>query len=108
MRGQLVGSDRLVDPTGREHTRVVHDLGPAAALRAAAEGAQVVSDPCGCDGSCGLDWLAADEVARLVASGPPAVRRRKDPVAHISAWAADDGAVVLMVVGTVRWGDVLA
>jgi len=107
-RGELVGHDRLVDPTGREHVRVAHDVSPARALAAVVEGAQVVWDACGCAGSCGLEWLDASQVARLVAAGAPKPRRRKDRVSHLSAWVADDGSVVLMAVADVRWGDVLA
>ena len=107
-RGQLVGHDRLVDPAGREFVRITHDVSPARALAAVVEGAQVVWDACGCDGYCGLDWLDASQVARLVAAGAPEPRRRKDRVSHLSAWVSDDGSVVLMAVADVHWGDVLA
>lgn len=75
-----------------------------------AEVVQVVWDPCGCGGCggcCGLRWFDAGEVARMVAAGRPSVHR-KDPVAHLSAWAADDGPEVLLAVASVRWGGLLA
>lgn len=106
-RGQLSGRDQLVDLQGRRHERVCASIGPAAALERAAAGAQVVWDPCGCGGYCGLRWFHAGEVARMVAAGRPSVHR-KDPVAHLSAWAADDGSEVLLAVASVRWGGLLA
>ncbi|MEH3075110.1 MAG: hypothetical protein PGN11_00285 [Quadrisphaera sp.] len=106
--GRMVGHDQLYDPRGHRFERVAHDISPAVALAEVTAGAQVAWDRCGCAGYCGLDWLDAQHVARLVAAGAPSPRRRKDPVSHLSAWEADDGSVVVLAVADVRWGDVLA
>ncbi|MBC3761276.1 hypothetical protein ACUN7V_20095 [Quadrisphaera oryzae] len=110
VRGRIDASGHLVDPDGREHRRTAHDVSPAAALAAAAGGARVVWDPCGCGGSCGTTWFwfDAEEVASLVASGAPRVRRRATRLTHLSIWADGDGHVLVLAVDDVRWGDLLA
>ncbi|WP_344260914.1 hypothetical protein [Streptomyces sodiiphilus] len=98
----------MADPAGRVYTCVRETVSATAALAAAAAGAVVVWDPCGCGGGCGFRWLGEAETARLVASGPPRIRCNKRRNGNISLWRSADGTVLLLAEDAVFWGDVLA
>ncbi|MEE1938084.1 hypothetical protein V1L54_01395 [Streptomyces sp. TRM 70361] len=98
----------LVDPQGRVHEQVRETVSASRALSAAASGALVVWDPCGCGGGCGFRWLDPEEVAALVRSGPPRVRNNKRHIGNISEWHAADGSVLLLAEEAVHWGESLA
>ena len=98
----------FVDRSGARYTQVAPDLAPARALAIALDGATVVWDSCGCGGYCPLTWFSADDVAALVASGPPRIRRTKRRHGRASEWHADDGRVLLLLEQDVEWGDQLA
>ncbi|WP_421732449.1 hypothetical protein [Cellulomonas sp.] len=98
----------VVAPGGRAYTVAAHDISSAAAFDAAAAGAQVAWDPCGCNGYCGLTWFDEAEVARMVAEGRPQIRRTKKAYGSIAEYRSEDGRVLLLVEESVRWGDFLA
>ncbi|PJE94215.1 hypothetical protein CUT44_28475 [Streptomyces carminius] len=98
----------MVDPRGRVHEQVRETVSASRALAAAASGALVVRDPCGCGGGCGFRRPDAEEVAALVRSGPPRVRNDKRHVGNVSEWHAADGSVLLLAEEAVHWGESLA
>ena len=98
----------FVDQTGARYAQVAPDLDPAQALAIARDGATVVWDSCGCGGYCPLTWFNADDVAAMVASGSPRIRRTKRRHGRASEWRADDGRVLLLLEQEVEWGDRLA
>ncbi|HEX5567998.1 MAG TPA: hypothetical protein VFY14_13910 [Streptomyces sp.] len=105
----LRGDGTVVDPQGRVYERVRGTVSASRAHAAAAAGAVVVWDPCGCGGGCGFRWLDRAEVSALVGSGPPRVRRSgRRPVSGISEWHAADGSVLLLAEDSVFWGGLLA
>jgi hypothetical protein len=99
---------RVITPEQRAYVQVARDISSAAAFDAAAAGARLAWDPCGCNGYCGLSWFDEAEVARLVASGRPTIRRTKKADGSISAYRSEDGRVLLLAEQDVRWGDALA
>jgi hypothetical protein len=99
---------KVVAPDGRAYAKTASDISSAAAFEAAAEGAQVAWDPCGCGGYCGLNWFDEADVARMVALGRPNIRRTKKAHCSIAEYRSEDGRVLLLVEEDVRWGDFLA
>ncbi|KQY42851.1 hypothetical protein [Cellulomonas sp. Root137] len=99
---------QIIDPLGRAYTETARDISSAAAHDAAAAGAQVAWDPCGCGGYCGLRWFDVVDVARMVVAGRPNIRRTKKAYGSISEYRGEDGRVLLLVEADVRWGDFLA
>ncbi|MCC2317917.1 hypothetical protein [Cellulomonas chengniuliangii] len=104
----IYADGKVVAPGGRAYTKIASDISSAAAFEAAAEGAQVVWDPCGCGGYCGLTWFGEADVARMVASGRPNIRQTKKARGSIAEYRSEDRRVLLLVEDAVRWGDLLA
>jgi hypothetical protein len=98
----------VLAPGGRTHRETVDELSAAAAFDAAAAGALVAWDPCGCNGYCGLIWFDRADVARMVAAGRPHIRRTKKAFGSIAEYRSDDGHVLLLVEQRVRWGGFLS
>ncbi|KQY23278.1 hypothetical protein ASD16_12035 [Cellulomonas sp. Root485] len=97
----------VIAPDGRAYLEVASDVSSAVAFDAAAAGAQVVWDSCGCGGYCALTWFDEAEVARMVASGRPTIRRTKKAYGSIAEHRSADGRALLLVERDVRWGSVL-
>ncbi|MGY4643674.1 hypothetical protein [Cellulomonas sp. URHB0016] len=104
----LYTDGRLVAPGGHLYTRAAGEISSADAFHAAAAGAQVAWDPCGCGGYCGLRWFDEADVAAMVALGRPNIRRTKKSRGSISEYRSEDGRGLLLMEGDVRWGDFLA
>lgn len=98
----------VVAPGGRTYRRTARDISAADAFTAAAAGAQLAWDPCGCGGYCGLTWFDEATVARMVVAGRPHIRRTKNGRGAISTYRSDDGHILLLAEDTVRWGSYLA
>ncbi|WP_456845656.1 hypothetical protein [Cellulomonas sp. P5_C6] len=98
----------VVAPGGRVYSKTGSDISSAAAFEAAAAGAQVAWDCCGCGGYCALRWFDEAEVTRMVAAGPPTIRRTKKAYGSISEYRSHDGHVLLLIEVDVRWGDLLS
>ena len=103
----ICADGRVITPAGRVYLKRVGDISSADAFDAAAAGAQLAWDACGCNGYCGLTWFDEAEVARMVASGRPTIRRTKKAYGSIAEYRSDDGRVLLLVEQDVRWGDLL-
>ncbi|TKV60677.1 hypothetical protein FDO65_03010 [Nakamurella flava] len=103
---------RLRAPDGRVFVEIDPDLIPDAAVDLVAGGASVAWDSCGCRGYCGIEWFDADDTAVLVRSGPPvfvpASRKVPHAAGRLSAWHTDDGQVLVLASGEVRWGGLLS
>lgn len=99
--------DVFVDAEGRRYELVDESVGASRAYDAAKGGARVVWDPCGCGGACGMEWFSDDQVARMVATGPPEIRKTKRKRGSISEWRDDQGQSLLIAEDAVRWGDLL-
>jgi len=80
---------------------------PSFAYAVAAAGAILGWDECGCGGDCGYRWFDEKAVARVVAAGPPTIRRGKHERGAISVLRSDDGGSLLVVRAPVVWGDAL-
>ena len=106
----FLDGDSLLDPAGRVYHRVWRALSPAAAFRAAQSGAGLVWDACGCGGHCALAWFTDEEVNRMAMAGRPHLGRstRDGGFSGLSEWRSDDGHVLLVAQGAVRWSDLLA
>lgn len=98
----------MTDAQGRVHTLARPSVSAGHAHAAAASGALVAWDPCGCGGGCGFRWLDREETAALVRSGPPRIRRGRRRLSNVSEWHAADGSVLLVAEDDVVWGDLLA
>ena len=100
----------LVDQVGRTFVQTDDSISEARALELAAAGAAVVWDSCGCGGGgrCELDSYTAEEVARMVASGQPAIAHTKRRRGVVSEWRAQDGTVLLLAQIEVRWGEFMS
>lgn len=99
--------NEFLDRDDRHYELVGKDVSERRALIAAQSGAQVVWDPCGCGGYCGLEWYTADDVRRMVSSGQPSISRRKNHQGRISEWYSGDGLTLLLAENWVTWGDAL-
>lgn len=104
----LQGDDEFIDQEGRKYALVQGEVSEDRAYEAAKAGATVVWDPCGCGGACGLDWYSREDVARMVAWGPPDIRSKRRRRGSISEWQSEDGHVLLLAEDSVRWADLLA
>ena len=98
----------VVAPDGRTYRSSARDISAADAFTAAAAGARVAWDPCGCGGYCGLTWFDEADVARMVTAGRPQIRRTKKARGAISEYRSDHGRVLLLAEEAVRWGSFLA
>ncbi len=95
----------FVDQAGRTYAQTDDSISEDRALLLATAGAAVVWDSCGCGGGCPLDWYTAEEVTRMVASGPPTVPHTKRKRGAISEWQAQDGSALVIAEVAVRWAD---
>lgn len=94
----------FVDRAGREYELVDDAVAPGLAREAARTGAQVVWDSCGCGGGCGWDWCTAEDVAEMARSGLPVIAPgTPGSEGSVRAYRAADGAVLLVVTGSVTW-----
>ncbi len=100
--GVLVGAD------GPVWERVSDDVPADRALELVRRGAAVASDGCGCAGYCGLDWLSAEDLARLAAGGIPRVSHKSFAWSGLSKWITSADERLLLATGDVRWGRRLA
>jgi hypothetical protein len=98
----------LVDQAGRTYARTEDSISEDRALELAAAGAAVVWDSCGCGGGCALDWYSAEEVTRMIASGPPTIAHTKRKRGAISEWRAPDGSALLLAEVAVRWAELMS
>ncbi len=98
----------LVGPDGRVWERVADDVPADRALELVRRGAAVAWDGCGCAGYCGLDWLSAEDLARLAAGGIPRVSHKSIPWSGLSKWTTSADERLLLATGDVRWGRRLA
>lgn len=94
---------------GRSFELVARQIDPATALTEAASGALVVGDVCGCGGGvCQLDWYDAEQVRRMVETGPAELLpTRRHGHAELSLWQSPDGDRLILASGPVRWAPVL-
>ena len=98
----------VLAPGGRRYVVAATDISPADAWADAAAGAIAAWDPCGCGGYCGLTWFDEADVAGMAAAGRPTIRRTKRAHGSISEYRSDDGRILLLVEGDVRWGEFFA
>ncbi|ROS21803.1 hypothetical protein [Cellulomonas sp. PhB150] len=98
----------VLAPDRRRYVMATTDISSDYARAAGAGGAIAAWDPCGCGGFCGLTWFDEADVARMAASGRPTIRRTKRAHGSISEYRSDDGRIVLLVEGDVRWGEFFA
>lgn len=94
------------DPDRNRYELVTADLSPDEAVALARGGARVVYDACGCGGEqCQLDWLSADDVSGMVASGPPVLHPSKHGGAALEHWHSADGHDLVVAAVEISWGD---
>jgi hypothetical protein len=110
IRALYISSGTIHDPSGRIWQRLDEQITAGRAFDLASKGALVAWDSCGCGGYCGLTWLDADDVVRLVKSGRPVLVKSKRPArrGNLSEWTAEDGQLLVLAELYVRWGDLLA
>jgi hypothetical protein len=94
--GRLIGRD------GVAYDLLQSEVAPEQATTLAGAGADVVFDECGCGGTCGLRWVAADE-AKHLAGSLPALRYHKGQTGALSLWESESGHRVVLAQGPVAW-----
>ncbi len=103
----LHGDEEFVDQAGRRYRLTAPSVDQPTAQRAAAGGAVVVWDPCGCGGYCGYEWLDPAQVRHL-SSALPQVRNTKRHRGCIALYTDEAGGELLLVEGSVIWGSTIA
>lgn len=98
--------ETLVDQHGKPYRFERDDVTPAEALALATAGALVAWDSCSCGGHCGLEWFGREEVRKMVLAGEPRIRK-KNYWEEIWEMRSADGECILLVLGDVRWGNLL-
>ena len=92
------GDSLFVDQDGRPYRLADPSIDASSAQRAAAAGALVVWDPCGCGGYCGYEWLDAEQRSGL---GSVVPRGR------IALYTGEHGGALLFVEESVTWGSTI-
>jgi hypothetical protein len=95
------------DPERVGYELVTDELSPEDASALVRRGVNVVYDPCGCGGYCGLDWLSADELTGLAKAAPPVLRPNRHGIAALELWQSRAGKQLIVTAVDVYWGDVL-
>lgn len=95
-------NDIFIDQGGVAYHQIENDVTPDVAREQVAKGAQVVFDECGCGGTCGLRFSAAEEQESL-SRRIPTVESQKGQTGSLSLWQSDSGRRVLLAQGPVRW-----
>jgi hypothetical protein len=95
--------DCLRAQDGRRYWMADARLSPRRAYELVAAGAAVAFDDCGCGGFCGPVCVDHDRLKRLVQHGPPRVRRKGKGIGALEEWRTDDGDLLVLARGDVRW-----
>lgn len=101
------GDSSFVDQTGRRYQLTEPSIDAPTAQRAAAAGALIVWDPCGCGGYCGYQWLDPEQ-ARKLGSVLPRIRNTKRRRGCIALYADDNGRELMLVEESVTWGSTIS
>ena len=101
------GDSLFVDQDGRPYHLADPSVDASSAQRAAAAGALVVWDPCGCGGYCGYEWLDAEQRSGL-GSVVPRIRNTKKRRGRIALYTGEHGGALLLVEESVTWGSTIS
>jgi hypothetical protein len=95
---------KIVVPSGT-HYEYVGKLSPSAAAKAVQSAEAVVAyDGCGCGRYCGFEWFTDERVEPFRHAGSPVIKPNKNlPTGSMSEWRAEDGGVLILLEGAVRW-----
>lgn len=108
--GEHEPSFKEVDNVGRGLVLVSDSISPERAHELVLAGAAVAWDDCGSRGRAGVRvvWFDDADVARMAASGPPQLRRKKNHRdANLMEYRREDGRPVVIAEMSVRWADLM-
>ena len=94
----------FVDRDGHVYSLVEDSIDGARAQAAAADGATIVWDPCGCGGACGFQWIDGT-AARRLGSVTPKIADTKRRKGSVGLWQSDKGTTLLLLEDAVSWGN---